>query len=88
MQNTALNQLLQKKRSPEEIKGAIHLISGLVQDIDGALEQALNENDVEELEVLIESNSHYSSVLLTLLWSYGKITDEELLFGKLPKRLA
>lgn len=80
------------KRTNDEIKGAIVLISELVNDIgddlDGVEILELSEEDrISKIEMLLESNAHYESVLMTLLWSYGKITDEELLFGKLPKRL-
>lgn len=87
---------MEQKRSPAEIKGAIHLISGLNHDISNELDSfniglsalELSEDEmIEKVTLLMESNSHYDSVLMTLLWLYGKITDEELLFGKLPKRL-
>lgn len=80
------------RRSAEEIKGAILLISNMVNDIDDELTEvglfSLGEEErIDKIESLMDANAHYESVLLTLLWSYGKITDEELLFGKLPKRL-
>jgi len=76
-------------KSNSEIKETVIYVANLNSDVSDELDDVsifnLSEEErIEKLTMLSETSQHCKSILLTFLWLYGKISDEELLMNEAP----